>query len=878
MRARSRTKKLTSLILGVSLLSIVLGLITFFNTGILFWSTPTGSSFMAPRLYDGICLLLAGLALGAAVLNRALLAKLSAFVLLLTALFTFASYLNRGTTSWLSKILVSILEAGNVTNETILAPNTAVVFSLIAIAVLIFIRKIKTQAQPLELGTLGLLIIGLGLSALLGYASGIETAYSWNSFIFMSLPVALVVTCLGVAVSALAWRKGIPAPAALQDTWRNMITYAISGIIVVALMSSILPLMPLYNYIHNVTDKSLSLLVMNQAMGLNRVLADLGDELKLVSARGIEDNSLFNDHIHLRGLTRYDLAGNELKSVGERVPSYYAASLNSTETVFKGSVKLADSVRLIASIPRLSPNGLVIGTDLASIGLLPLEEAFDQNASHYSGSRSFLFELGKDGNSTLLEFDATTGKFQTQASTEDTLLDLFNDPNLVTTIQNGLSKPLILKSPQSVATYAQVKNSPYIVLTSIETAQAYSSINKQILHYIGIALILAMIGAAGIYMLSTEVLVSGSALQMKLQRSTRVLSSESNKRLKAETELSQSRANTELIVANAPDGIITVDTDFKITSSNPAANNIFHYKEKELLGASISLIVPSFASELINKEDLSVKGDKNQDSVSAFSLRTTGKRKDGTELPLELRVTRGSLAVGAVTTFFVQDISQQQANEARIKETLAEKELLIKEIHHRVKNNMQIISSLLNLQSRSLKGEDKRILQIFKDSESRIQSIALLHDLLYRSESMTEIDLEAYVNKLVFRLLSYYNAEGKNLNIQVDISKVTLNFDTAIPLGLLINELLSNALKHAFEGRTYGDILVQVKRQGEDKYQLIVSDNGIGLPSDIDLDSSQFLGLRLVKNLSKQINGNLDLGNSENKEGTHIQVLFGNAN
>ena len=198
-----------------------------------------------------------------------------------------------------------------------------------------------------------------------------------------------------------------------------------------------------------------------------------------------------------------------------------------------------------------------------------------------------------------------------------------------------------------------------------------------------------------------------------------------------------------------------------------------------------------------------------------------------------------------------------------------EKEALLKEIHHRVKNNLMVISSLLNLQSGSITDDNTKT--AMKESQSRVKSMALIHQLLYQSEILTGIDFPKYLEQLMASLQSTYSKPGKNIQYNITAENIQLDIDTAIPLGLITNELATNAYKYAFADNTDGKIEIDFCRTDDHKYRLRISDNGKGLPQGFDIENSTTLGLKLVKILTKQIKATLDY---HLKNGTEFNVVF----
>jgi PAS domain S-box-containing protein len=214
------------------------------------------------------------------------------------------------------------------------------------------------------------------------------------------------------------------------------------------------------------------------------------------------------------------------------------------------------------------------------------------------------------------------------------------------------------------------------------------------------------------------------------------------------------------------------------------------------------------------------------------------------------------------------NIAVRKHTENRLKASLKEKDLLLKEIHHRVKNNLQVISSLLRLQSGYIK--DRQALEIFRDSQNRVRAMAMIHENLYQSNDLGRINFSDYIRNLINNLIRCYGLD-QDKNIKLNVDKVSLRIDTAIPCGLIINELVSNAIKHAFVETATGDIYIDFIDLGQGKYSLSVSDNGIGVPDDIEIKRSQSLGLQLVWNLVEQLEGTIAFNT---KLGTLFTITF----
>jgi two-component sensor histidine kinase len=219
------------------------------------------------------------------------------------------------------------------------------------------------------------------------------------------------------------------------------------------------------------------------------------------------------------------------------------------------------------------------------------------------------------------------------------------------------------------------------------------------------------------------------------------------------------------------------------------------------------------------------------------------------------------------------EMKERKKVEEQVKKSLGEKEALLKEIHHRVKNNLQIIQSMLNLQLSQIK--DETAIALFKESQNRVYSMALIHEKLYQSESLAKIDFHEYIRSLANYLFVSYGAAGRAIRSRIQVQDVSLDVDTTIPCALIINELVSNSLKHAFPATRRSDeaceILIGLGLEAGDMYRLTVSDNGVGLPEGFDMQSSGSLGLKLVAALAKQLGGDIRVSGGS---GTEFTISF----
>jgi two-component sensor histidine kinase len=224
-----------------------------------------------------------------------------------------------------------------------------------------------------------------------------------------------------------------------------------------------------------------------------------------------------------------------------------------------------------------------------------------------------------------------------------------------------------------------------------------------------------------------------------------------------------------------------------------------------------------------------------------------------------------------------RDVTRRKQVEAQLNASLREKEVLLKEIHHRVKNNLQVLSSLLSLQADSIK--NKEGLKALSESRSRVMSMALVHEQLYNSKDLARVDFADYANILTTQLLRSYGVKPGQIRLQLAIDPILLGVDQAIPCGLIINELVSNALTHAFPGKrathraveTPSEIRVGLHSEQADTLTLTVSDTGVGLPPTVNLNKPSSLGLQLVITLTQQLQGAITL---ERAAGTTFRITF----
>jgi len=239
-----------------------------------------------------------------------------------------------------------------------------------------------------------------------------------------------------------------------------------------------------------------------------------------------------------------------------------------------------------------------------------------------------------------------------------------------------------------------------------------------------------------------------------------------------------------------------------------------------------------------------------------------------------LIVMIGAMLFAKISNPVIRQLREYSKNLEELIETrtksLKEKELLLKEVHHRVKNNMQMISSILILQAAAL--NDDKIREVFDECNDRIRSMAIVHEKLYRSQNLSNIDCKNYLETISNSLIESYKEDTQNIHLTLDVKDVFLNIDTAIPLGLIINELLTNSLKYAFKDADEGEIRIILQSIDENRFELKVKDNGTGLPENFDIKNTNSLGLQIVSLLSEgQLNGKININRDS---GTEFHITF----
>lgn len=320
---------------------------------------------------------------------------------------------------------------------------------------------------------------------------------------------------------------------------------------------------------------------------------------------------------------------------------------------------------------------------------------------------------------------------------------------------------------------------------------------------------------------------------------------------KRRMQIEESEEKYRLLFELSPQYILISNMEGEIYDVNEHVSEFTGLEKDKLRGKSIfdlNLLLPEKIDEARDLLKIIREGGK----VPPYETRILDPM--GNERHVKIFSKPISVNGEDLVIFVIQDLTDIKEAQRELEKALEEKDLLLKEIHHRVKNNLMIISSLLSLQARYLK--DKEALEIFKESENRARSMALIHERLYRSSNLKEIDMMDYLQTLARGIFTSYAPPG--VELKFDIDKIKMDIEVAIPVGLIVNELITNSFKHAFPNGGGGEVNLKLKSL-DGRILLEVSDNGIGFPEDLDWRNTESLGLQLVKSLADQINAEVQM-------------------
>ncbi len=336
-------------------------------------------------------------------------------------------------------------------------------------------------------------------------------------------------------------------------------------------------------------------------------------------------------------------------------------------------------------------------------------------------------------------------------------------------------------------------------------------------------------------------------------------------RKQMEDALKKSEKHLRLISDNIPALVSHVDGDLTCLFANRAYLTYCGLHPEELIGKKISEV---FNEEAFNRVYPYVQKALKGEFVSLENHLT---REDGHDLYFQINYVPHFEANEVVGYFVLAwDITKRKRAEAALQKSLSEKEVLLREIHHRVKNNMQNIISLLRMHGRRI--DDARVVEIFNDCRDRIEAMSLIHEALYQSENLAKIDFKTYLEKLCRNLARAHDAPRRRIDLTANVSDVSLTMDRGIAVGMVIAELISNAFKHAFPRGEGGTVSVRLDQPDGETARLVVSDTGKGLPEDFDIQRLSSLGMRLVWGaVTRELSGTIDV---EGNDGARFIIRF----
>lgn len=351
-----------------------------------------------------------------------------------------------------------------------------------------------------------------------------------------------------------------------------------------------------------------------------------------------------------------------------------------------------------------------------------------------------------------------------------------------------------------------------------------------------------------------------------------IFTTDITERVRLEQELRELIALQQSIINSPPDVLIhSIDRDYRYLFFNNAHKRAMEevWGVGPHLGDNVLELItdPVYREDVRKHFDRALKGD-NFCEIDHF-IDTKGEKRYFECISAPVKNPLGQI-IGI--TIFNIDITERIIAEGKIKESLKEKEILLKEIHHRVKNNLQVIISMLNLQI-SASGDDT-VKTVLSESQNRITSMAMIHEQLYQSESLARINMRDYLSSLVSFVVDSFTTGLSAVSFDFSISEVNLDIDTAIPVGLIVNELVSNSMKYAFKEEDEGALRLTLEAKDDRYYQLTVEDNGVGLPSYLEQGRNGKLGLQMVAALAEQLGGDFTVINGADERGVKATVTF----
>jgi PAS domain S-box-containing protein len=766
--------------------------------------------------------------------------------------------------------------------------NKAAAFLLIGIALFSVEGLEKFNGTIILTSVLGLVVFALGALSVLGYAVNAGDVTDWQPFARVSLSGALAFMAIGVSLVILPWLRDDIERASFQVLGKAISVFTAAGVFTVALVSAGFGVLGLQESVYLASKSQLQQLLVRKSLVLDNYIS----KYKLLAAHvsnnpdAVElltklDKKLVPPGVYrqqvgsslayvsslnreILGIVRYDR--NDMLVAGAGMFADLAQDFHefSAADAFKvgGPYLRPPTFYFVASSPVYDAQHVRTGTDFFILDGKIITDILSQSAEFGRSARLYLSALHHSNREVFGFFDDSLSKleskiveFQTTApgstlSNPDDDVDDVGDPDETESAVVAADK---------LGFHASTSQAPWRLTLEIDPSELRARSQSKIRRSVAAASLLALCCACALVFISRRLIKRTLVLQEELVLTGDSLALEAARRRLAEKLAIRHEQESQAIIERAKDGIISIYcSDATIRSFGPAAEEIFGYTEEELIGTRIDTLLPALGAFVETGQSLS-----DAQKVLFPVGETRGVRKDGSSFPVDLSASIIILDDQEVAIGIVRDITERKLAEDSLRTSLQEKEILLREVHHRVKNNLQIISSIFRLQSRRV--DDDKLTALLDESQNRIQSIALLHDTLYRSEDLSHIDMDAYLHEIAGNLARSLDVDGR-IDLQVQAQDVSLGLDYAIPCGLMVNEITTNAIKHAFppEAETQQpQVRIEMVKNARQHVVLSIADNGKGMPEGIKLDESTSLGLKLVHTLCGQLDGDIKILNGQ---------------
>lgn len=788
--------------------------------------------FVSMKANAALCFILAGTALVLYERRLPKAARLAAGVMLMivvVTLFEQSADLDLG----IDQLLFQEPEAAELRYPGRMALATAVAFLLAGLT----LQALPLVSRHARLGTIAevfaIAVSLIGILALLGYSIHLELLYTWYAFGSVAVHTALGLAVLGAGLWVCVRRERPEEPR--SEAAR--LTALASGLLVsVALATGIAGFGALEQEVKHTLNSALSSALESNKVEILTTLDSRDTQARIIATRPelrkhlrlLADNPARADSVEtvlteiesflqhgFAGIAVYRPDGSELARTGWLIDrSEFAVPLNSipdAELIWHDGVYLRhrismrDEKALIATVA--TEQALPYMTDILLRHPAALGTSAELKVCGVAGRMLHCFPT----RYTSVPFDVSS-----RLAAPDFLIEraLQKESGTATTIDYR-GKPVL-------GAYGPVGDSGLFAVLKIDAEEIYAPLRWRLL--LAVLVVIA--------------LTAGGALIVR--KKVRPLA----------TRLSTAEARWRELLDSAPDAILITDRKGGINYVNTRAEALFGYSRENLLGRPVEVLIPdrhharhvAYRAAFAEAPRLRAMGT---------GLMLHGRRADGSEIPVDVMLSPAGEDPDSLIMAIVRDITDRQQAEAKITQALAEKETLLKEINHRVKNNLQVIVSLLDLQADA--SQDETVRALFQDSQDRVRAMALIHETLYQTQNYVRIPFADYLDRLVQAVLGAQGINRAQIKITMHADPLSFNLDTAIPCGLIVNELITNCLKHAFPQGRSGQITVTLRRENSNAILLSVADDGVGWPPDFDRENTQSLGLSLVRVLARQI-------------------------